>query len=112
MAAFLIADVVFFYVTMNPESILRALKRAGLEAAWLQSLDGTENPTLPLLRVQGLTKTHMRATSMNLIEISRLLLELVDLDVWCEHIARLLAMDLPDGTMPWPCFRDEWKTWA
>ncbi|MEO3780470.1 hypothetical protein ABGB16_27385 [Micromonospora sp. B11E3] len=52
-----------------------------------------------------------QTTSMNLIELNRLLLELIDLGTWSEHLAALLCSQ-QDGITPWPHFPDEWKVWA
>ena len=45
VAASLIADGMFFAVCMSPDKIIDALDKAGVQASWLQRLDGTENPS-------------------------------------------------------------------
>ncbi len=55
---------------------------------------------------------HARRVTMNMSEMNRLLIELVDLDVWAEHAAILLDRADLGGLPPWPYFVDECKVWA
>lgn len=112
VAAGLIMDTIFFLTSMSPEAVIAALAGQGMLAEWLQRLDGSESASEPLLSVV-LPTGHGRAqtTSMNLVELNRLMLELVDLDVWSQHLAALLR-EQRDGIAPWPHFPDEYEVWA
>jgi hypothetical protein len=112
VAASLIADAMFFLVCVSPDAITAALSDAGVETEWLQSLDGTEDWTKPLMSVAARHGNQLRFTSLNPEAIACLMLELVDLRSWSQHVASTLTGDTPAGTRPWPCFKDEHKTWA
>jgi len=56
--------------------------------------------------------TNVGRVTMNFAELNRLLLELVDLDVWAQHVDTMLARTDLDGVSPWPYFVDEWTVWA
>jgi hypothetical protein len=43
-------------------------------------------------------------------QIACLMLELVNLRAWSQQVAAMLAGVVPAGTLPWPCFKDEYKT--
>jgi hypothetical protein len=111
-AASLIADAMFFFVCISPDAIIAALADAGVEAEWLQSLDGTEDWTKPLLRVAARVGNQLWFTSLNPEAIAGLMLELVDLGTWSQHVASTLMDGAGAGTRPWPCYKDEYKTWA
>jgi hypothetical protein len=65
-----------------------------------------------LIRPAQLGRSDERRLTMNFSELNRLLLELVDLDVWAEHAATLMQRADLDGVPPWPYFVNEWKVWA
>ncbi|MGC5054704.1 hypothetical protein ACLQ2S_25000 [Micromonospora sp. DT48] len=112
IAAGLITDSIFFYVAMSPDAVISALADHGVTAEWRQQLDGSETDSQPLLSVMlPVGNGRAQTTSMNLIELNRLLLELIDLGTWSEHLAALLRSQ-QDGITPWPHFPDEWKVWA
>jgi hypothetical protein len=111
VAASLIADAMFFIVCMSPDAIIAALARAGVEAQWLQRLDGTEQWSKPLLKVAVRTGNRLWFNSLNPEAIACLMLELVDLTAWSQHVRSTLSGDIAPGTQPWPYFRDEYKTW-
>jgi hypothetical protein len=117
MCTCLITDAAFFYVSMSSTHILDALAGQGLRAQWLQPLDEHTDRTVPLLQIDRVISrqpgsTNVRRLSMNFSELNRLLLELVDLDVWAQSVATMLARTDLDGVPPWPYFVDEWKIWA
>lgn len=112
IAAGLITDAMFFYVAMSPDAVLSALADQGMTAAWRQRLDGSEVESQPLLQVMlPVGNGRAQTISMNLIELNRLMLELIELGTWSEHLASLLR-NQQGGTTPWPHFPDEWKMWA
>ena len=49
---------------------------------------------------------------MNFSELNRLLLELVDLDIWAKQARVLFDRDDLDGVPPWPYFVNEREVWA
>lgn len=107
-----IADAAFFYVSMSSTVITEALARQGLNAQWLQPLDENIDRSRPLLQIDKIVgrdsgMTNVRRLPMNFSELNRLLLELVDLDVWAEHAATLLQGTDLDGIPPWPYFVHE-----
>jgi len=112
VAASLTADAIFFFVCVSPDTILTALSRTGVEAEWLQRLDGTEDWAQPLLRVAARDGNQLRFTSLNPEAIACLMLELVDLTTWSKQVASTLAGDMASGVRPWPYFTDEYKSWA
>jgi hypothetical protein len=112
VAASLIADGMFFAVCMNPDKIIGSLAKAGVEASWLQRLDGTENPAKPLLKVAARSGNRLWSTSLNLAAIAELMLELIDLRTWSRQVAAMLSGEFPAGIRPWPCFAREAKVWA
>ncbi|GAA3348717.1 hypothetical protein GCM10020358_68210 [Amorphoplanes nipponensis] len=112
LAVGLITDVIFYTVCMAPETLLDALAKVGVQGRWLQQLNGTENPAKPLLQVSMRTGNKLSYTSMNVIELARLLIELVDLPTWCQHLSVLLQADLPAGTRPWTYFAGENNVWC
>lgn len=117
MCASLIADAAFFYVSMSSTQIIEALARQGLEAEWLQPLDENTDRSRPLLQIDKLVSRHngvrnVRRLTMNFSELNRLLLELVDLEVWAQHAAILMQRTDLDGVPPWPYFVNEWEVWA
>jgi hypothetical protein len=111
-AAGLIADGMFFAVCMNPNKISESLANVGVEASWLQRLDGTENPSKPLLNVAVRSGNRLWSTSLNFAAIAELMLELIDLRTWSRQVAAMLSGEFPAGTRPWPCFARESKVWA
>jgi hypothetical protein len=116
MCASLIVDAAFFYVSMSSTRILDALRAQGLQAQWLQPLDEHTDRNVPLLQVDRATSgrggTSIGRVTMNFSELNRLLLELVDLDVWARHLDIMLARTDLAGVPPWPYFVDEHKVWA
>ncbi|BCY13464.1 hypothetical protein [Actinoplanes sp. L3-i22] len=110
-AASLIADGMFFVVCMNPHTIIDALSKAGVEAQWLQRLDGTENVDAPLLDVSRRIGNRRLSCTLNFSAIRCLMLELIDLRTWSQQVAAILNGDLRMGIQPWPCFAREAKTW-
>lgn len=112
VAASLIADGMFFAVCMNPNRIIDVLAKAGVEAAWLQRLDGTENPEKPLLNIAVRSGNRLWSTSLNFAAIAELMLELIDLRTWSRQVAAMLSGEFPAGTRPWPCFAREARVWA
>jgi hypothetical protein len=112
VAASLIADAIFFFVCMSPDTIITALSDAGVEAEWMQPLDGSEDWAKPLLRVATRARNRLWFNSLNPAAIASLMLELVDLRTWSQQVAVMLNGDVPPGIRPWPCFKDEYKTWA
>jgi hypothetical protein len=111
-AASLITDGMSFIVCMNPDAIIDALARVGVEARWMQRLDGTENPTMPLLEVSMRTSGRLGWTSLNLAAITDLMLEMIDLKTWSRQVAAMLSDRVEPGIQPWPCFTREAKVWA
>jgi hypothetical protein len=117
MCASLIADVAIFYVAMNANSVLDALERQGLTARWVQPLDEMIDRSRSLLEVDHLTRlpsggAYVRRLGMNLSEMNRLVLELVDLDTWAQHVAIVLQCTDLGETPPWPYFAKEREVWA
>jgi len=112
VAASLIADGMFFFVSMSPDGIVDRLSEVGVRAEWLQRLDGSEDWAKPLLRVGVINGDRMLFTSLNPEAIAGLMLEFIDLRTWCCQVATVLRKDMPIGTRPWPCFTDEDRTWA
>ena len=112
VAASLIADGMFFAVCMNPDKIIESLAKAGVEASWLQRLDGTEDPTKPLLKVAARSGNRLWSTSLNFAAIAELMLELIDLRTWSRQVAAMLGGEFPAGIRPWPCFAREARVWA
>ncbi|MCU7731088.1 hypothetical protein ODJ79_45875 [Actinoplanes sp. KI2] len=110
-AASLIADGMFFVVCMNPHTIIDALSKTGVQARWLQRLDGTENVDAPLLEVSKRAGNRRISCSLNFAAIRGLMLELIDLRTWSLQVAATLSGDLQPNTQPWPCFAREAKTW-
>jgi len=113
----LIADAAFFYVSMSSTQIIEALAKQGLDAEWLQPLDENTDRNQPLLQIDKLVSRrnrvrNVRRMTMNFSELNRLLLELVDLEVWAEHTAILMQRTDLDGVPPWPYFVNEWEVWA
>jgi hypothetical protein len=108
VCANLIFDMAFYAVGISGQSILDALRKAGLAAEWALSPDQVRlQPGQVVLRI------HYRNRGIELreAEIFRLTLELVDLPTWIEGLKETLARaDL--GDHPWPCFADEHKVWA
>jgi hypothetical protein len=102
----------FFIVSMSPDAIIAALTRAGVDAEWLQRLDGNEEWSKPLLKVAVRTRSRLWFNSLNPEAIACLMLELVDLPTWSQHVRSTLSGDIAPGTQPWPYFRDEYKTWT
>jgi hypothetical protein len=96
---------------MSPDPLITALSELGITGSWLQELDGKEDPRQPLLNVALRTGNTLRFTDMNLIELNRLLIELVDLPAWCRQLSVLLQASLPPGTKPWMYFAGEAKVW-
>ncbi|MEU4237733.1 hypothetical protein [Actinoplanes sp. NPDC026619] len=111
-AASLIADGMFFLVCMNPDTIIGALAKTGVQARWLQQLDGTEDVAQPLLGVSTRIGNRLVSTSLNFEAIRSLMLELIDLRTWSQQVAATLRTVLEPGMQPWPCFAHESKTWA
>jgi hypothetical protein len=62
--------------------------------------------------VAARTGNQLWFTSLNPEAIACLMLELVDLGSWSQHVASTLKGDTASGTRPWPSFKDEYKTWA
>ncbi|MET7831335.1 hypothetical protein ABZS44_00740 [Micromonospora sediminicola] len=112
VAASLIADGMFFAVCMNPNKIIDSLAKAGVEASWLQRLDGTEDPSKPLLNVAVRSANRLWSTSLNFAAIADLMLELIDLRTWSQQVAAMLSGEFAAGTRPWPCFAREARVWA
>ncbi|GAB3188976.1 hypothetical protein FHX75_111403 [Micromonospora palomenae] len=112
VAASLTADGMFFAVCMNPNKIIDSLAKVGVEASWMQRLDGTENPSKPLLKVAARSGNRLWSTSLNFAAIAELMLELIDLRTWSRQVASMLSGEFPAGTRPWPCFAREAKVWA
>jgi len=117
MCASLIADAVFFYVSMSSTQILNALANRGIAGQWLQDLDENTDRASPLLQLDKVTScrngaVEVRRVSMNFSELNRLLMELVDLDTWAQHVEILLDRTELDGVPPWPYFIYERDTWA
>ena len=112
VAASLIADGMFFAVCMNPDKVIDSLAKAGVEASWLQRLDGTEDPAQPLLKVAARSGNRLWSTSLNFAAIAELMLELIDLRTWSQQVAAMLSGEFPAGTRPWPCFAREARVWA
>ena len=112
VAASLIADAMFFFVCMSPDTIINGLSDAGVQAEWIQTLDGSEDGAKPLLRVAATTEKRLWFGSLNPAAIASLMLEFIDLRTWCQHVAFTLGGDVPAGSIPWPCFTDEYTTWA
>lgn len=112
VAASLIADGMFFAVCMNPDKIIESLAKAGVEASWLQRLDGTEEPAKPLLKVAARSGNRLWSNSLNFAAIEQLMLEMIDLRTWSRQVAALLSGEFPVGTRPWPCFAREARVWA
>ena len=111
LAVGLITDVIIYFVSMSPDTLLAALSEFNIRASWLQELDGTEDPRKPLLKVAMRTGNTLSFTDMNVIELNRLLVELVDLPTWCRQLSVLLRANLPAGTRPWIYFTGEAKVW-
>ncbi len=111
-AASLIADGMFFVVCMNPHTIIDALSKTGVQARWLQRLDGTEDVDAPLLDVSKHVGNRKMSCSLNFAAIRGLMLELIDLRTWSQQVSALLSGDLEPNTQPWPCFAREGKTWV
>lgn len=117
MCASLIVDAAFFYVSMSSTQILDALAKYELAGKWLQPLDEKIDRAVPLLQIDRVVsrrngKMNVRRLTMNFSELNRLLLELVDLDLWAQHLAILLDYSGLDGVPPWPYFVNEWEVWA
>jgi hypothetical protein len=111
LAVGLITDVIFYLVTMSPDTLINALSEFGITGSWLQELDGTEDPRKPLLNVAMRAGNTLSFTDMNVIELNRLLIELVELPTWCRQLSVLLQANLPPGTKPWIYFAGEAKVW-
>jgi hypothetical protein len=111
-AASLIADGMFFLVCMNPDTIVDALAKTGVQARWLQHLDGTEDVTQPLLGVSTRIGNRLVSTSLNFEAIRGLMLELIDLQTWSQQVAATPSTVLEPRMQPWPYFAHESKTWA
>ncbi|MEU8152169.1 hypothetical protein AB0B94_00720 [Micromonospora sp. NPDC048986] len=112
VAASLIADGMFFAVCMNPNRIIDSLANAGVEGSWLQRLDGTEDPSKPLLNVAVRSGNRLWSTPLNFAAIAELMLELIDLRTWSQQVAAMLSGEFAAGTRPWPCFAREARVWA
>lgn len=112
VAASLIADAMFFFVCMSPDVIINRLGDAGVQAEWIQPLDGSADWSKPLLRIAATSGNQLWFTSLNPEAIASLMLEFIDLRAWCRQVALMLTGDVPTGTRPWPCFTDEYKAWA
>ena len=116
MCASLIADDAFFYVSMSSTEIIAALAECGISAQWLQALDANTKRDQPWLQIDKVGERageviNVRRTSMNFSELSRLLFELVDLEIWAEHVAILMQSTELDGVPPWPYFINERNVW-
>jgi len=103
----LIVDMAVYIVTVSSESLLGALRDAGLAAEWVLPSGALD------LRGQVILRAHngRRGIEMRPSEMQRLLLELVDLPTWAEGVRELLSRG-DTGTRPWPSFADERKAWA
>jgi len=112
VAASLIADTMFFFVSMSPDAIIDRLSNVGVQGEWMQPLDGNENWSEPLLRVAATTGNRLWFTSLNPEAIAALMLEFIDLRAWCNKIALMLSGYVNVGTRPWPYFANEHKTWC
>lgn len=112
VAASLTADGMFFAICMNPDKITSALDDAGVQAAWLQRLDGKEDPSKPLLHIATPSVHRLRFTSLNFAAIVELMLEFIELRTWSRQVAAILSGEFPDGVRPWPCFAREGNVWS
>jgi hypothetical protein len=103
----LIVDMGVYIVTISSESLLDALRSAGLRADWALP-DDQENlaPEQIILRAYRGT----RGIEMRPADMQRLLLELVELPTWVAMVKELLARS--NAKHPWPYFEDEWRVWA
>ena len=71
----------------------------------------------PLLQIDRVlsrrgSAVNVRRGSMNFSGLNRLLLELVDLDIWAERARVLFDRKDLDGVRPWPYFVNERQVWA
>lgn len=112
VAASLIADGMFFFVTMSADVIIDRLSDAGVRAEWVQQLDGPVDWAKPLLQVAVIDGNQATYASVNPEAIAGLMLEFIDLRTWCRQVAMVLGNGAASGTRPWPCFTDEYRTWA
>lgn len=116
VAASLIADAIFFCVLMSADSITSALAEAGVAARWLQSLEGPVDMQKPLIAVAAAARSagtvKVGWSSLNPEAIHSLMLEFVDLGAWSQQVAQTLTHDVAADVRPWPCFRDEGRTWC
>jgi hypothetical protein len=102
---------------MSSTQIIDGLAGQELSAQWLQPLDKSIDRTVPLLQIDRVASrrhgmVNVRRLTMNFSELNRLLLELVDLNVWAQRAAILLDRSDLDGVPPWPYFVNEWEVWA
>jgi len=111
-AASLIVDGMLFIVCMNPDTIIDALAAAGVQARWLQRLDGSEDAAQPLLQVSTRSGDRQVSTSLNFAAIKGLMLELIELRTWSRQVAAMLTGEFGPGIQPWPCFAREAKVWV
>ncbi|MFU8871029.1 hypothetical protein [Micromonospora sp. SL4-19] len=111
VAASLTADAMFFYVLLSPDAILGALSDVGVDAQWLQRLDGSEDFSKPLLRVARNAGRQINFTTLNPDAFLHLALELIDIPSWVRQVALTLDGGIRD-VRPWPCFKEEHRTWA
>jgi hypothetical protein len=65
-----------------------------------------------VLRVAARHGNQLWFTTLKPEAIACLMLELVDLRTWSQHVASTVTDGAASGTRPWPCFKDEYKTWA
>ena len=108
VCANLIFDLAFYMVTVSSESLLDALRGAGITAQWVLPPNQPELlPRQPILRAfKGQNGIEMLPSDMQ-----RLLLELVDISTWVKTIDALLTGNHANGH-PWPLYTNEGKVWA
>lgn len=104
----LITDMSFYIVMMSSEPLLAALDDADVHAEWVLPRDtGTISGGQVLLRATSRTQT----IELLWAEVQqRLLLELVDLEMWAAGVKQLLSRAGVAGR-PWPTYADEYKVW-
>jgi hypothetical protein len=114
MCASLIVDAAFFYISMSGRAVIEALNRHGVTAEWLQPLNQSLDYHKPALQVTKPDRFQPYAArmTMNVYELNRLLLELVDLDTWAHGVAITLDHRQRGRVAPWPYFTNEHDVWA
>jgi hypothetical protein len=99
--------VLVFTVTLSSDNLIEELRNAGLDAHWILPYGAEPAPGELVLEIRG----HHRRITMCRSEISRILLELVDLQTWARGMDRVLEQATHEGPL-WPYFTDEHQVWA